>query len=85
MDVLSVSEAWAVAQEIFGEAMLYENATSYYSSVAQLMQAQGWTAVTKGSEVLYYTRPAQVALSTGVKTYTQVFPKSVSSTTNGCI
>lgn len=72
MDVLSVSEAWAVAQEIFGETMLYENATSYYSSVAQLMQAQGWTAVTKGSEVLYYTRPAQVALSTGVKTYTQV-------------
>ena len=72
MDVLSVSEAWAVAQEIFGEAMLYENATSYYSSVAQLMQAQGWTAVTKGSEVLYYTKPAQVALSTGVKTYTQV-------------
>lgn len=72
MDVLSVSEAWAVAQEIFGEAMVYENATSYYSSVAQLMQAQGWTAVTKGSEVLYYTKPAQVALSTGVKTYTQV-------------
>lgn len=72
MDVLSVSEAWAVAQEIFGEAMIYENATSYYSSVAQLMQAQGWTAITKGSEVLYYTRPAQVALSTGVKTYTQV-------------
>lgn len=72
MDVLSVSEAWAVAKEIFGEAMIYENATSYYSSVAQLMQAQGWTAVTKGSEVLYYTKPAQIALSTGVKTYTQV-------------
>lgn len=72
MDVLSVSEAWAIAQETFGEVMVYENATSYYSSVAQLMQAQGWTAVTKGSEVLYYTKPAQAALTTGVKTYTQV-------------
>lgn len=72
MDVLSVSEAWSVAQEIFGKAMVYENATSYYSSVSQLMQAQGWTAVTKGSEVLYYTRPAQTALASGVKTYTEV-------------
>ena len=72
MDVLSVSEAWALAKEIVGDAELIGSSTSYYGSVAQLMQANGWTAVTKGSEVLYYTRPAQVALETGVKTYTEV-------------
>ena len=72
MDVLSVEEAWAVAKEIFGDAYIYDNASSYYSSVAQLMQAQGWTAVTKGSDVLYYTRPAQKALASGVKAYTEV-------------
>ena len=72
MDVLSVSEAWALAKEIVGDTELIGSSTSYYGSVAQLMQANGWTAVTKGSEVLYYTRPAQVALETGVKTYTEV-------------
>ena len=72
MDVLSVSEAWALAKEIVGDAELIGSSTSYYGSVAQLMQANGWTAVTKGSEVLYYTRPAQVAIETGVKTYTEV-------------
>ena len=72
MDVLSVSEAWALAKKIVGDAELIGSSTSYYGSVAQLMQANGWTAVTKGSEVLYYTRPAQVALETGVKTYTEV-------------
>ena len=72
MDVLSVSEAWALAKEIVGDAELIGSSTSYYGSVAQLMQANGWTAVTKGSEVLYYTRPAQVALESGVKAYTEV-------------
>lgn len=72
MDILSVEEAWAVAKGIVGNAELIGSTTSYYGSVAQLMQANGWTAVTKGSEVLYYTRPAQVALETGVKTYTEV-------------
>ena len=72
MDVLSVSEAWALAKEIVGDAELIGTSTSYYGSVAQLMQANGWTAVTKGSEVLYYTRPAQVALESGVKAYTEV-------------
>lgn len=72
MDVLSVEEAWAVAKGIVGDAELIGSSTSYYGSVAQLMQANGWTAVTKGSEVLYYTRPAQIALETGVKTYTEV-------------
>ena len=72
MDVLSVSEAWALAKEIVGDAELIGSSTSYYGSVAQLMQANGWTAVTKGSEVLYYTRPAQIAIESGVKTYTEV-------------
>ena len=72
MDVLSVSEAWAVAKEIVGSAELIGSSTSYYGNVAQLMQANGWTAITKGSEVLYYTRPAQIAIETGVKTYTEV-------------
>lgn len=72
MDVLSVEEAWAVAKGIVGNAELIGSSTSYYGSVAQLMQANGWTAVTKGSEVLYYTRPAQIALESGVKTYTEV-------------
>lgn len=72
MDVLSVSEAWAVAKEIVGSAELLGSSTSYYGNVAQLMQANGWTAVTKGSEVLYYTRPAQIAIESGVKTYTEV-------------
>ena len=72
MDVLSVEEAWAVAKGIVGNAELIGSSTSYYGSVAQLMQANGWTAVTKGSEVLYYTRPAQIAIESGVKTYTEV-------------
>ena len=72
MEVLSVSEAWAVAKEIVGSAEIIGSSTSYYGNVAQLMQANGWTAVTKGSEVLYYTRPAQVAIESGVKAYTEV-------------
>ena len=72
MDVLSVEEAWAVAKGIVGNAELIGSSTSYYGSVAQLMQANGWNAVTKGSEVLYYTRPAQIAIESGVKTYTEV-------------
>ena len=72
MDVLSVEEAWAVAKGIVGNAELIGSSTSYYGSVAQLMQANGWTAVTKGSEVLYYTRPAQIAIESGVKAYTEV-------------
>ena len=72
MDVLSVEEAWAVAKGIVGNTELIGSSTSYYGSVAQLMQANGWTAVTKGSEVLYYTRPAQIAIESGVKAYTEV-------------
>ena len=72
MDVMSVAEAWAEAKKIFGNEVILTAESSYYGTVAQLMQANGWTAVTKGGEVLYYTRPAQVALETGVKTYTEV-------------
>lgn len=72
MDVMSVAEAWAEAQKIFGNEVILTAESSYYGTVAQLMQANGWKAVTKGGEVLYYTRPAQAALETGVKTYTEV-------------
>lgn len=72
MDVMSVAEAWAEAKKIFGNEVTLTAESSYYGTVAQLMQANGWKAVTKGSEVLYYTRPAQAALETGVKTYTEV-------------
>ena len=72
MDVMSVAEAWAEAKKIFGNEVILTAESSYYGTVAQLMQANGWKAVTKGGEVLYYTRPAQAALETGVKTYTEV-------------
>ena len=72
MDVMSVAEAWAEAKKIFGNEVILTAESSYYGTVAQLMEANGWKAVTKGGEVLYYTRPAQAALETGVKTYTEV-------------
>lgn len=72
---MSVSEAYAHATEVFGkEITIPGRPSSYYSTVSQLMVAEGYTPITANgsSEVLYYTRTAQAQLPSGVKAYPEV-------------
>lgn len=87
MDLLSVEEAFMYALEAVGKEYEYIVAgTAVLRTVPEIMEANGWIAMKNtAGEILYYTRPAQAVLETGVKTYTEVAEVTAVTTESGAI
>ena len=87
MDVLSVSEAFMYALEAVGKEYQYiASGQTVLRTVPEIMEANGWYAMKNtAGEILYYTRPAQAVLETGVKTYTEVAEVTAVTTESGAV
>lgn len=87
MDVLSVSEAFMYALEVVGQEYQYiVSGNAVLRTVPEIMEANGWFAMKNtAGEILYYTRPAQAVLETGVKTYTEVAEVTAVTTESGAV
>ena len=87
MDVLSVSDAFMYALEAVGKEYQYiASGQAVLRTVPEIMEVNGWYAMKNtAGEILYYTRPAQAVLETGVKTYTEVAEVTAVTTESGAV